>query len=128
MRWPTTLRAQFVAVVAGAVILSNLAVIAILEVGREGELQVARRAAAVDRISSMFDYISTIPEEQRESAMHTLSEKVALPTAGLREAYESCALPHVIGEAVAHDCRRALVNSFAFGGANVSLLLRRVEA
>jgi signal transduction histidine kinase len=76
MRWPTTLRAQFVAVVAGAVILSNLAVIAILEVGREGELQVARRAAAVDRISSMFDYISTIPEEQRESAMHTLSGNV----------------------------------------------------
>jgi len=36
MRWPTTLRAQFVVVVAGAVILSNLAVIAILEVGREG--------------------------------------------------------------------------------------------
>jgi signal transduction histidine kinase len=76
MRWPTTLRAQFVAVVAGAVILSNLAVIAILEVGREGELQVARRAAAVDRISSMFDYISTIPEEQRETATHTLSGQV----------------------------------------------------
>ena len=76
MRWPTTLRAQFVAVVAGAVILSNLAVIAILEVGREGELQVARRAAAVDRISSMFDYLSTIPEEQRESAMHTLSGNI----------------------------------------------------
>jgi len=76
MRWPTTLRAQFVAVVAGAVILSNLAVIAILEVGREGELQVARRAAAVDRISSVFDYLSTIPEEQRESAMHTLSANI----------------------------------------------------
>jgi signal transduction histidine kinase len=73
MRWPTTLRAQFVAVVAGAVILSNLAVIAILEVGREGELQGARRAAAVDRIGAMFDYISTIPEEQRESAAHTMS-------------------------------------------------------
>jgi signal transduction histidine kinase len=76
MRWPTTLRAQFVAVVAGAVILSNLAVIAILEVGREGELQVARRAAAVDRIGSVFDYLSTIPEEQRESAMHTLSGNI----------------------------------------------------
>ena len=73
MRWPTTLRAQFVVVVAGAVILSNLAVIAILEIGREGELPGARRAAAVDRISSMFDYISTIPEEQRESAAHTMS-------------------------------------------------------
>ena len=76
MRWPTTLRAQFVVVVAGAVILSNLAVIAILEVGREGELQGARRAAAVDRIGSMFDYISTIPEEQRESAAHTMSGQI----------------------------------------------------
>jgi len=76
MRWPTTLRSQFVAVVAGAVILSNLAVIAILEVGREGELQIARRAAAVDRIGSVFDYLSTIPEEQRESAMHTLSGNI----------------------------------------------------
>ena len=76
MRWPTTLRAQFVVVVAGAVILSNLAVIAILEVGREGELQGARRAAAVDRIGSMFDYISTIPEEQRESAAHTMSGNI----------------------------------------------------
>ena len=76
MRWPTTLRAQFVAVVAGAVILSNLAVIAILEVGREGELQGTRRAAAVDRIGSMFDYISTIPEEQRESAAHTMSGNI----------------------------------------------------
>ena len=54
--------------VAAAVILSNLAVIAILEIGREGELQGARRAAAVDRIALVFDYISTIPEEQRESA------------------------------------------------------------
>jgi signal transduction histidine kinase len=73
MRWPTTLRAQFVAVVGAAVILSNLAVIAILEIGREGELQGARRAAAVDRIGAMFDYISSIPEEQRESAVHALS-------------------------------------------------------
>jgi signal transduction histidine kinase len=60
-------------VVAGAVILSNLAVIAILEVGREGELQGARRAAAVDRIGATFDYMSTIPEEQRESAAHAMS-------------------------------------------------------
>ena len=73
MQWPTTLRAQFVAVVGAAVILSNLAVIAILEVGREGELQGARRAAAVDRIGAMFDYLSNIPEEQRESAVHALS-------------------------------------------------------
>src|SRR5258706_15118741 len=73
MRWPTTLRAQFVAVVAAAVILSNLAVVAILEVGREGELRGARLAAAVDRIGGMFDYISNLPEEQRESGVRPLS-------------------------------------------------------
>jgi 3-oxoacyl-[acyl-carrier-protein] synthase II len=62
------------------------------------------------------------------AAAHTVAERVALPTAGLREPDPTCELPHVIGAAVEHDCRRALVNSFAFGGANVSLLLRRVEA
>src|SRR6185503_9304345 len=49
------------------------AVVAILEVGREGELRGARLAAAVDRIGAIFDYISNIPEEQRESAVHALS-------------------------------------------------------
>jgi len=72
MRWPTTLRGQFVAVVAAAVILSNLAVVAILEIGREGELRGARLSAAIDRIGSTFDYISTIPEEQQDSAVHAL--------------------------------------------------------
>jgi len=72
MRWPTTLRAQFVAVVAAAVLLSNLAVVVILEVGREGELRGARLAAAVDRIGAIFDYLSNIPEEQRESAVRAL--------------------------------------------------------
>jgi signal transduction histidine kinase len=72
-RWPTTLRAQFVAVVGAAVILSNLAVVVILEVGREGELRGARLAAAVDRIGGLFDYISNIPEEQRGAAVRALS-------------------------------------------------------
>ena len=39
MRAFQTLRSQFVAVVAAAVILSNLSVVAILEIAREGELQ-----------------------------------------------------------------------------------------
>lgn len=73
MRAFTTLRSQFVAVVATAVILSNLAVVAILEIGREGELQNARINAAVDRVGAVFRYLMTIPESQRDSAVATLS-------------------------------------------------------
>jgi signal transduction histidine kinase len=73
MRAFTTLRSQFVAVVATAVILSNLAVVAILEIGREGELQNARINAAVDRAGAVFRYLMTIPEAQRQPAVETLS-------------------------------------------------------
>ena len=73
MRAFTTLRSQFVAVVGTAVILSNLAVVAILEIGREGELQTARITAAVDRVGAVFRYLMTIPEAQRASAVATLS-------------------------------------------------------
>ena len=73
MRAFSTLRSQFVVVVAAAVILSNLAVVAILEVAREGELQTARVNAAVDRIAAVFRYIITIPESQRNSAVAALS-------------------------------------------------------
>ena len=73
MRAFTTLRSQFVAVVATAVILSNLGVVAILEIGREGDVQTARISAAVDRIAAVFRYIMTIPESQRDSAVATLS-------------------------------------------------------
>jgi signal transduction histidine kinase len=73
IRMPTTLRAQFVAVVAAAVIFSNLAVVVILEVAREGELRGARVSAAVDRISAIFDYLANISEYQRDSALRALS-------------------------------------------------------
>jgi signal transduction histidine kinase len=73
MRVLSTLRSQFVAVVAAAVILSNLAVVAILEIGREGELQTARISAAVDRIAAVFRFVMTIPESQRDSAVAALS-------------------------------------------------------
>jgi 3-oxoacyl-[acyl-carrier-protein] synthase II len=49
-----------------------------------------------------------------------------LPTAGLREPDLACALPHVLGRAVERRVRTALVNAFAFGGANTSLVLRSV--
>jgi signal transduction histidine kinase len=73
MRAFSTLRSQFVAVVAAAVILSNLAVVAILEVGREGDLQTARINAAVDRIAAVFRYINSIPHTQRDAAVEALS-------------------------------------------------------
>jgi signal transduction histidine kinase len=73
MRVLTTLRSQFVAVVAAAVILSNLSVVVILEIAREGELQTARISAAVDRIAAVFRYIINVPESQRESAVAALS-------------------------------------------------------
>jgi signal transduction histidine kinase len=73
MRIFQTLRSQFVAVVAAAVILSNLSVVAILEIGREGDLQTARITAAVDRIAAVFRYVMTIPLEQREPAVAALS-------------------------------------------------------
>jgi signal transduction histidine kinase len=73
MRAFQTLRSQFVAVVAAAVILSNLSVVAILEIGREGDLQTARITAAVDRIAAVFRYVMTIPQEQRAPAVTALS-------------------------------------------------------
>src|SRR5258708_1683621 len=73
MRAFSTLRSQFVAVVAAAVILSNLAVVAILEIGREGDLQTARINAAVDRIAAVFRYIDSIPHAQRDGAVVALS-------------------------------------------------------
>ncbi len=73
MRLFQTLRSQFVAVVAAAVILSNLSVVVILEIGREGELQTARITAAVDRIAAVFRYVTSIPHEQRAPAVAALS-------------------------------------------------------
>jgi 3-oxoacyl-[acyl-carrier-protein] synthase II len=58
-------------------------------------------------------------------ALHAVERGVVLPTAGLREPDPECALPHVKGSAVEREVRAALANAFAFGGANVSLLVRR---
>ncbi len=48
-----------------------------------------------------------------------------LPTAGLRTPDVDCNVSHVIGASLRKDCRVALANSFAFGGANACLVLRR---
>ena len=47
------------------------------------------------------------------------------PTAGLATPDADCDLPHVMGQAQHRTVEVALVNAFAFGGANCSLALRR---
>jgi 3-oxoacyl-[acyl-carrier-protein] synthase II len=54
-----------------------------------------------------------------------LTQGILLPTAGLELPDADCPLPHVQGGAVARRVTTAMVNAFAFGGANTSLVLRR---
>lgn len=49
-----------------------------------------------------------------------------LPTAGLRDPDPRCDLPHVLAT-LQRPVRRALVNAFAFGGANCSLVVQRCD-
>jgi 3-oxoacyl-[acyl-carrier-protein] synthase II len=52
---------------------------------------------------------------------------ILLPTAGLREPDPGCPLPHLTGRAERRAVDAALVNAFAFGGANASAVVARVE-
>lgn len=52
---------------------------------------------------------------------------LVLPTANLAEPDPACALPHVFDTAIRKQVDIALVNAFAFGGANCSLVVRRCE-
>lgn len=54
-----------------------------------------------------------------------LRDGIVLPTAGLASPDPACALPHVMGRAIYRQAGTALVNAFAFGGANCSLVARR---
>lgn len=54
-----------------------------------------------------------------------LDQGLVLPTANLAEPDPACALPHVLEKAVRKQVDVALVNAFAFGGANCSLVVRR---
>ncbi len=60
------------------------------------------------------------------AACTAILDGCVLPTAGLREPDAACALPHVRGRASERAVTTALVNAFAFGGANTSLVLRGV--
>ena len=50
---------------------------------------------------------------------------LVLPTANLREPDPACALPHVFERALRKTVDAAMVNAFAFGGANCSIVARR---
>jgi 3-oxoacyl-[acyl-carrier-protein] synthase II len=57
-------------------------------------------------------------------ALEAVEHGLCLPTAGLERPADDCPLPHVIGAAVQKPVVHALVNAFAFGGANSSVVLR----
>lgn len=58
-------------------------------------------------------------------AWEAITRGRVLPSAGLRNPDPDCDVNHVIGSALRKDVRVALANSFAFGGANACLVLRR---
>jgi nodulation protein E len=57
-----------------------------------------------------------------------LRENVVPPTINFREADVKCPIDPVPNEARPMPIRTALTNSFAFGGINASLIVRRAEA
>jgi 3-oxoacyl-(acyl-carrier-protein) synthase len=57
------------------------------------------------------------------AAIEAVTAGVVLPTAGLAEPDPRCALPHVVGRAARRPVGAALVNAFAFGGANTCLVV-----
>lgn len=60
-------------------------------------------------------------------AVEAVRSGTVLPTVGLERIDPDCHLPHVIGEATRRDVETAMVNSFAFGGANCSIVVRRCD-
>jgi len=58
-------------------------------------------------------------------AIQTLRSGMIPPTINLTDPDPRCDLDHVIGEARPTEARYAMSNSFGFGGANTSLVLRR---
>lgn len=61
-------------------------------------------------------------------AMEAVETGTLLPTAGLTDPDPACALPHVMGAAESRAIDAALVNAFAFGGANASAVVAKVPS
>lgn len=59
-------------------------------------------------------------------ALEAVQNGLCLPTANLERPASDCALPHLAGPALRKPVTNAMVNAFAFGGANASAVLRRV--
>jgi signal transduction histidine kinase len=74
--WPRTLGAQLVAITAGAVLLSNVAVAAYFQLGQERQNENALVDRLVDRAVSAATLMSAIPAKQREAAAHALSSNI----------------------------------------------------
>jgi len=60
-------------------------------------------------------------------AWEAVARGSVLPTAGLTTPDPTCDVAHVIGRGIDKDVPAALANSFAFGGANSCLVLRRAS-
>jgi signal transduction histidine kinase len=73
MRWLNTLRGQFVAVVAAAVILSSVAVVVILETAREGDIRRVRIAGLSERVAASFELVSQLAPAQRDAAVRAMN-------------------------------------------------------
>jgi len=60
-------------------------------------------------------------------AVAAVKDGTVLPTVGLEQPDPICALRHVMGQAIEVPIQSALVNSFAFGGANSTIVIKRCE-
>jgi signal transduction histidine kinase len=72
-RWFSTLRGQFVAITAAAVIVSNLVVALGFDLFHERELSGERNASLVARVSAVTDLVSSLPERQHTQALRAVS-------------------------------------------------------
>jgi len=76
-RWLSTLRVQFVVVTAASVLLSSLAVFAVLELNRERELRGLRISAVAERISAVASMFAELPPNRLDQAARSMSGRFA---------------------------------------------------
>ncbi|HVZ70002.1 MAG TPA: ATP-binding protein [Rhizomicrobium sp.] len=74
--WPRKLASQLIVVTAAAVLISNLAVAAWFELGRERMSETAFTERLLDRAVSAATLLSTVPARQREKAARSMNSAV----------------------------------------------------
>lgn len=117
--WPRTLAAQLMIVTAAAVIVSNLAVAAWFELGRQQLTESAITDRLVDRTVSASTLLASIPAKQRGAAAHALSSgpwrftihRGATPTADMTDAEHSLAA-RILGLLPKGKSRRTVLVKF----------------